>query len=183
MKLTIGVMGASASPDAEVEQNAFRAGRAIAESQAVLVTGATNGLPLAAAKGAKDGGGEVIGFSPAINWMEHQRQGLPVDFHDLIICTGLSAAGRNILNVRASHGLLFIGGSTGALNEFTLAYDENKIIGILVGSGGFCNHLEDWMRHLSKPGNRSILIYSADPRELVGKVIQSIHARKTELGL
>jgi uncharacterized protein (TIGR00725 family) len=183
MKLTIGVMGSSGVADPEIERLATDTGRWIARKGAVLITGATTGLPLAAAKGAKEENGEVIGFSPAINRVEHQRIGYPTDFHDLIVYTGLSSAGRNLLNVRASHGLVFIGGSMGALNEYTIAYDENKIIGILDGSGGFCNHLEDWMLHLSKPHNRAVLIHCKDPEKLVEDVFQAIRERAVELGL
>lgn len=183
MKLTIGVMGASGTVDPEIERLATDTGRWIARKGAVLITGATTGLPLAAAKGAKEEKGEVIGFSPAINNLEHQRIGYPTMFHDLIIYTGLSSPGRNLLNVRASHGLIFVGGSMGALNEFTIAYDENKIIGILDGSGGFCNHLQDWMLHLSKQHNRAVLIHCKDPEKLVEDVFQAIRERSVELGL
>src|SRR5688500_3440164 len=120
MKLTIGVMGASVIPGPDVRLRAFQLGQSIARCGGVLITGATTGLPLAAAQGATEAGGEVIGFSPAINWTEHVRLGYPTDFHDMIICTGLSSPGRNLLNVRASHGLIFVGGSMGALNEFTI---------------------------------------------------------------
>src|SRR5918996_6512455 len=183
MKVTIGVMGASAVPDPETEQLAIETGRCIARKGAVLITGATTGLPLAAAKGAKEEKGEVIGFSPAINYVEHERIGYPTEFHDLIVYTGLSSPGRNLLNVRASHALVFVGGSMGALNEFTIAYDENKIIGILTGSGGFCNHLEDWMLHLSKPQSRAVLIHCNDPEKLVEDLVQAIQNRAVELGL
>jgi uncharacterized protein (TIGR00725 family) len=183
MKLTIGVMGASGDADPEIERLATETGRWIARKGAVLITGATTGLPFAAAKGAKKEKGEVIGFSPAINVLEHQRIGYPTEFHDLIVYTGLSSAGRNLLNVRASHALIFVGGSMGALNEFTIAYDENKIIGILDGSGGFCNHLQDWMLHLNKPKNRAVLIHCKDPERLVEDVFQAIRGRAVELGL
>jgi uncharacterized protein (TIGR00725 family) len=183
MKLTIGVMGSSAIPNAETELLAFKTGQWIAKKGALLITGATTGLPLSAAKGAKVTGGEVIGFSPAPNWLLHKETGYPTEFHDLIVCTGLTSPGRNLLNVRASHGLIFIGGSMGALNEFTIAYDENKIIGILEGTGGFCNHLQEWMLHLAKPHNRSILIYEKSPEYLVQKVVDTVHSRSNELGL
>ena len=183
MKLTIGVMGASAITNRDIETLAFETGRWIARKGAVLITGATTGLPLAAAKGAKEEKGEVIGFSPAINWTEHRKNGYPIEFHDIIICTGLSAAGRNLLNVRASHGLIFVGGSMGALNEFTIAYDENKVIGIVEGSGGFCDHLQDWMVHLNKPDNRAVLINCKAPEELVSDVLDAIRGRAAELGL
>ena len=40
-------------------------GREIARQKAVVVTGATTGFPLWAAIGAKEAGGQSIGFSPA----------------------------------------------------------------------------------------------------------------------
>ncbi len=169
-------MGSSRIPGAEIEQLAWRTGKCIAQMKAVLITGATTGLPLAAARGAKDENGEVIGFSPASNPEEHHKMGLPVEFHDLIIYTGLSFSGRNLLNVRASNGLIFAGGSMGALNEFTIAYDEQKVIGILKGTGGFCNHLEEWMHHLAKPDNRSVLIYHDNPEMLVRRVYETVRA-------
>ena len=183
MKLTIGVMGASVISSPHTERLAFEIGQAIAQKGALLVTGATNGFPLAAARGAQAAGGEVLGFSPAVNWSEHIRLGYPPDFHDLVVCTGLSSAGRNLLNVRASHGIIFVGGSIGALNEFTIAYDESKVIGILEGSGGFCNHLQEWMLDLAKPDNRAILIHRKQPEELVDDVYGAIQSRKPELGL
>lgn len=183
MKLTIGVMGASSTVNSNVEKLAFETGERIARNGAVLITGATTGLPLAAARGAKSAGGEVIGFSPAGSWLEHKRLGYPTEFHDLIFCTGLSTAGRNLLNVRSSHGLIFIGGSMGALNEFTIAYDEHKVIGILRGSGGFCNQMEEWIVHLAKPDNRAILIHCGEPISLVEQVLQEVRHRSTDLGL
>ena len=176
-------MGASAIASPDIEALAFQTGRFIAQAGSLLITGATNGLPLAAARGAKDAGGEVLGFSPALNWQEHCRLGYPTLFHDLIVCTGLSSAGRNLLNVRSSHGLVFVGGSMGALNEFTIAYDEHKIIGILAGSGGFCNHLEDWIVHLAKPNSRAVLFHSNDPGSLVELVVNAVRGRSVELGL
>jgi uncharacterized protein (TIGR00725 family) len=182
MRLTIGVMGASAIPTRQIEELAYQTGQWIARRGAVLITGATTGLPFAAARGAKDAEGGVVGFSPALNWLQHQQNGYPTDYHDLIVFTGLSSAGRNLLNVRASHGLIFVGGSMGALNEFTIAYDENKVIGVLQGTGGFCNHLDEWMLHLAKPNSQAILICEKDPERLVDQVIHAIQSKAHELG-
>jgi len=183
MKLTIGVMGASAIPNAQSEQLAIECGEWIARSGAVLITGATTGLPLAAARGAKSAGGTVIGFSPSFNLAHHQESGYPMESHDLILCTGLSSHGRNLINVRASQSLIFIGGSMGALNEFTIAYDENKIIGVLEGSGGFCDYLKSWMEHLAKPHNRSIIIYDRSPESLVMGIFNASRERYRNLGI
>lgn len=174
-------MGSSAAPDPNIEKKAFLIGELIAKEGAILITGATTGLPFAGARGATRAGGEVVGFSPAINAKEHKNSGLPTTDHDILIYTGLTSKGRNLLNVRGSHALVFVGGSMGALNEFTIAYDEQKIIGVLVGSGGFCNHMQDWMQVLAKPGNRAVLHYESDPEKLMSQVFGSIRtALKTE---
>jgi uncharacterized protein (TIGR00725 family) len=181
MKITVGVLGSSVIWDTEMEELAVRTGMLIAERGATLITGATTGYSFAAAKGATSVGGEVIGFSPALNRKDHISKGLPVSDHSLIVFTGLSSHGRNILNVRASNAALFIGGSMGTMNELTLAYDEEKIIGILEGSGGFCNHLKEWMPALSKPDNRSIIHYADNPERLIDQIFRSLEESLTRL--
>ncbi|MCI0446179.1 LOG family protein [bacterium] len=174
MKITVGVLGSSVIWDPQMEELAIRTGMLIAERGAILITGATTGYSFAAARGAHAAGGEVIGFSPALNRKDHVSKGLPVTDHSLIVYTGLSSHGRNILNVRASNAAIFIGGSMGTMNELTLAYDEEKIIGILEGSGGFCNHLKEWMPALVKAGNRSIIHYAANPDRLIDQVFATL---------
>lgn len=181
MKVTVGVMGSSTEDDPQIRQTVWRLGELIAEHGAVLITGATTGLPLEAARGAKNAGGEVIGFSPAHNEKEHGQMGLPLTDHDMILYTGLGYHGRNLLNVSASHALVFAGGSMGTLNEFTIAYDSEKIMGILTGSGGFCDHMEEWIKSLQKPHNRSILHYGHDPSILLGLIFESIYRRHRNL--
>ena len=181
MKTTVGVLGPSAIWDSQMEELAIRTGMLIAQRGAILITGATTGYSFAAARGASAAGGEVIGFSPAFNRKDHVARGLPVTDHSLIVYTGLSSHGRNLLNVRASNAAVFIGGSMGTLNEFTMAYDEEKIIGILEGSGGFCNHMKEWMLVLAKPGNRSIIHYAANPDRLLDQVFASIRGSFTHL--
>jgi uncharacterized protein (TIGR00725 family) len=181
MKLTVGVLGSSVIWDPQMEELAVLTGMLIAQRGATLITGATTGYPFAAAKGATSAGGEVIGFSPALNRKDHISKGLPITDHSLIVYTGLSSHGRNILNVRASNAAVFIGGSMGTLNELTLAYDEEKIIGILERSGGFCNHLKEWMPALSRPGNRSIIHYADKPDELIAQIFVSLEDSLTHL--
>lgn len=180
MKKTVGVMGASARQSPQMEDLAYRLGREIGSRGVVLITGATTGMPLIAARGAREAGGEVIGFSPAYNQQDHRRMGLPFEHHDLILYTGLGFHGRNLLNVRSSEALFFAGGSMGTLNEFTIAYDEDKIMGVLQGTGGFCDHMQDWIHLLAKPHNHSVLHYSSDPSALVERVFRSLTSPAAE---
>jgi predicted Rossmann-fold nucleotide-binding protein len=72
MALKIGVMGGATGELAQERlSRAYELGRAIAEIGCVTVTGACPGLPLAAAHGAKEAGGTVVGVSLALSLDEH----------------------------------------------------------------------------------------------------------------
>jgi predicted Rossmann-fold nucleotide-binding protein len=60
VRLTIGVMGSSSGvADAAVEARLEQLGRAVAQQECTLITGACPGLPYAAVRGAKSAGGLV----------------------------------------------------------------------------------------------------------------------------
>jgi uncharacterized protein (TIGR00725 family) len=166
-------MGASAS-DAltQQEENRVKApaeelGRALARCDCMLVTGATTGVPAQVAKAFRTGGGFAIGVSPAANRTEHRESyGLPDDGADLIIYTGFGLKGRNVINVRSADIVIIVGGATGTLNEFTIAYDEGKIIGVLEGTGGIADRLREIIACCNKP-TRSTVIYDTEPERLV----------------
>src|SRR5204863_2021277 len=100
-------------------------------------TGATTGLVYLVGKTAHDGGAFHIGISPAANQQEHvDLYKLPLDACDTIVFTGFGLKGRNVVLVRSCDIVLFIAGAMGSLNEFTIAHDEGKVIGCLLGSGG-----------------------------------------------
>lgn len=90
MKLTIGVMGSSGGDlNPEVRQKAYRLGGAIADQDAVLVTGGCPGLPYEAVRGAKARRGLVVGISPGLSIDEHRgKYASPVEGFDVLICPG-----------------------------------------------------------------------------------------------
>src|SRR3989344_5433409 len=92
---------------------AMEIGREVARRGMVLVTGATNGIPYWAAKGAKEAGGMVIGFSPAASEIAHiKTYHLPTDYHDVIVYTGFDYVGRNLILTRSSDAIVTICGRT-----------------------------------------------------------------------
>ncbi len=146
-------------------------GREIAKQGIVLVTGATTGIPYWAAKGAKTEGGLVIGFSPAASEAAHLKTyRLPTDYHDLIVYTGFEYAGRNLILTRSADAVIVICGRIGTLNEFTIAFEDKKPIGVLTGTGGTADHVYD----LIQEGHRGMgkVVYSSDPAELVTKLAE-----------
>lgn len=170
-RVKVGVMGASADelPEAErsrLETLAEQLGAAIAGRGCILVTGATTGLPDMVSRAARKHGALTIGISPAGASEEHERFGLPPDGAEIILYTGFGFKGRNVVNIRSSDIVIIFGGATGTLNEFTIAYDEGKVIGILEGSGGIADHIREIVAFCHKP-TRARLVYESDPAKLL----------------
>lgn len=170
MKVKIGVMGSASGLEDSV-QKAFEIGREIAKNDYILITGATTGLPYEAAKGAKQENGLVVGISPAISKEEHEKIGMPFDYHDIIIYTGFGKKGRNVINIRACDAVVFVGGRIGTLNEFTIAYDEGKTIGILEESGGMSDKIKEIVEIANKETAAKI-IYDTDPKKLIKNLLE-----------
>ena len=173
----------SGGAEGKSAQNAYslarEVGQAIAKRGHVLITGATSGVPFEAAKAAKKAGGSNIGFSPAGTEIEHAKNyRLPMDpkIFDHIIFTEAGYAGRNLLMVRSSDATIMIDGRMGTLNEFTAAYEEDEIVGVLEGSGGTA----DLVRNIIKVADKGLrkVIFDTDPERLVEKVIERIKKEK-----
>ena len=181
LRCVIAVSGAAetghCAPDAH--EKAEEIGREIARQGMVLVTGATTGMPYWSAKGAKEEGGVVIGFSPAASEAAHLKTyHLPVDYHDVIVYTGFEYAGRNLILTRSADAVIIICGRIGTLNEFTAAFEDKKVIGVLVGSGGAADRIKDIIAWSHRgPGK---IVFSDHPAELVKKVAAAVQKEKEE---
>ena len=155
-------------------------GRQIIKQGGVLVTGATTGTPYWGAIGAKEAGGFVIGLSPASSEVEHVRKyKLPLDYHDIIIYTGFGYSGRNLLLTRSSDAVLITCGRMGTLNEFSIAFEDDKVIGVLTGTGGMADELKEILQDAHR-GNGKV-IFDSDPPGLVEKVIAAVKQEKNGL--
>ncbi len=172
MPLKIGVMGgAGDSIPQEYLAKASQLGEAIAASGCMVVTGACPGLPLAAAAGAKQAGGFVIGISPALSLDEHAfRYESPTLAHDVLIFTGSGLMGREVVNIRSSDIVVIVGGSSGTLGELAIAYDEGKLIGVLTGTGGISDMVSKILDTCKKETGARV-IYEDDPQQLIDRLL------------
>lgn len=153
-------------------------GREIVLQGAVLITGATTGAPYWAAIGAKDAGGFVIGLSPASSEIEHvKKYRLPLDYHDMIVYTGFGYAGRNLLLTRSGDAVVVSCGRMGTLNEFTIAFEEQKPIGVLTSSDWMTDDIIEKIIKEAHRGNGNV-VYDSDPKRLISKVIQLVRKEK-----
>ena len=177
-RMTVGVMGSAGGVIApEVRTMVRQLGAEIAARGYVLVTGACPGLPQEAVIGAKENCGVVVGVSPALNIEEHVRKyHSPTRGYDAIIYTGSGLMGREIENIRSCDVVIFAGGRSGTLGEFAIAYDEGKVIGVLVGSGGITDHLHTIVGMVNK-ATSAVLCQDSDPARLLDK-LEEVYAQR-----
>ena len=145
-------------------------GREVVRQGAILVTGATTGFPLWSAMGAKEEGGISIGFSPAATEKEHiEVYKLPIDYMDLIIYTGFGYPGRDLLLTRSVDAVICGCGRIGTIHEFTVAFEDDKPIGIFEGPWEMGEQLREILEKSHRPYAK--VAYGSDPKKLVEEVI------------
>ena len=122
-RLFIGVIGLGSS-DPIVEAAALDVGREVAAAGAVLVCGGLGGAMEAACRGAREKRGTTVGILPGDNRAEANS------YVEIAIPTGLGEV-RNVLVVKASDGLIAIGGGWGTLSEIGFALKlEKPVVGL-----------------------------------------------------
>ncbi|MFW6254818.1 MAG: TIGR00725 family protein [Chitinivibrionales bacterium] len=122
----IGVIGGGdANP--KLQQAAAEVGAHIARNGVVLVCGGLGGIMEAAAKGAWENGGVVVGLLPG----EDKDAANP--YCTVVIPTGFGI-GRNILVVRSSDVIIAFPGAFGTLSEIALSLNLKKTVVCMPGS-------------------------------------------------
>ncbi|MDQ2921844.1 MAG: hypothetical protein M3R52_09590 [Acidobacteriota bacterium] len=180
MKIKIGVMGsagelAGASGNHDLAGQANALAKPIAARDLLLVTGATTGLVYVVGKAAHDAGIFHLGISPAANSREHvETYKLPLDACDLIVYTGFGLKGRNVVLIRTCDIVLFIAGSMGSLNEFTIAHDEGKVIGCLTGTGGVADEADYLLAKFSKEAGTRVF-QNSDAGRLIEACLAAVN--------
>ena len=169
--MAIGVMGSAGGTVSEnVRDICYDLGVEIGRRGYVLVTGVAPGLPHDAVLGAKSQNGLVIGISPALNFKEHvERYKSPTRGYDLIVYTGSGLMGREIENIRTCDAIVIAGGRSGTLGEFAIAYDEAKVIGVLTGTGGIADHIDELVGVMNKETG-AIIISDPHPGHLMDRI-------------
>lgn len=119
-----------------VYQAAYDVGREVARHGAVLLTGGLGGVMEAAARGASDGGGLVVGIIP------HDNKSKANEFCDLVIATGMGHA-RDFITAYSADAVIVVGGGSGTLIEMAAAYEKKIPIVVVKGTGGVADRLVD----------------------------------------
>ncbi len=149
----------------------------IIKQNGIMITGATTGFPLWSAMGAKSIGGISIGFSPASTEREHvEAYRLPLDYMDLVVYTGFGYSGRNLILTRSADAVFIGCGRIGTINEFTIAYEDQKPIGILKGSWETDEVIADIMAKGYRVNEK--VLFDEDPKRLVERVVELVKKDK-----
>ena len=174
IQVRIGVMGsAGGEMEPPIAERCRRLGSAIAGRGCCLLTGACPGLPHEAVLGAKAAHGHIVGISPASTLKEHvEIHQAPYQEYDVLILTGMGLMGRELININSSDIIVIVGGRSGTLGEFAIAYEHGKLIGMLSGTGGITPVLPELEASLGKKETGAEVVYDDDPVRLIDRLLE-----------
>lgn len=178
-KITISVSGAAeiAHCGPTVIPIAKEIGREIARQGAQIVTGATSGFPMYAAEGAKEAGGFSFGLSPAASKKEHvETYRLPLKAMDAVVYTGFGFPGRDLMLVRSSDAIVIGCGRIGTIHEFTVAWEANMPMGILVGDWPTDEVIQNIIKNSDRTNDN--VIFEKDPKVMITRLIEMVRAKE-----
>jgi len=180
-KLKLYISGARETDHCGVDayEKALELGEAVADSGAVLLTGGTAGFPCWASMGAQKKGGMSIGFSPAATEDEHVHSyGLPLEYMGFVVYTGFGYSGRSLITIRSADAVLIGCGRGGTIEEFRIAYEEGKPIGILEGEWTTDEMIQDIIEKSNLVRDKIVL--DSDPTTLVERTIELVKKEKEQ---
>jgi uncharacterized protein (TIGR00725 family) len=148
----------------EIEKIAYDAGKHVAESNSVLITGGLGGVMKAASHGAKDANGLTIGIIP------QDDSSLANEYCDIVIPSGMGLS-RDFLNALSADGVIVIGGGSGTLSEICAAYMYKKPIATIKNSGGMATKYAD--QYLDHRENVKIIGFDS-PKDAVDYILEQI---------
>lgn len=180
LRYRIGIMGVGSRGRGSkiVLKKARILGKEIVKQNCILVTGACWAAALEASLGAEEENGLVLAFSPGATLKEHLEyfKYPPLPSSCIPIFTGCGKEGRNVISIRTCDAVILISGRIGTLNEFSIAYQLGKVIGVLENTGGISDKIRDIIKACKKDTGAEI-IYHKDPKTLVRKVINVLGKR------
>lgn len=193
IKYKFGIYGSGVAESEQAIHLAQELGYVLAQHNSIIVTGGCSGMPYVVAQASKQRGAEIWGFTPERNEQE-QHQAYPLDditIYDRLFFVSPQYAQhffltqplspsqdqrtrrkyRNVLSTTHVDAGFIISGGWGTMNEFTnLLYDE-KPVGVLLGTGGLADVLQEWYPQLRKKSKNAVL-FSHTPKDLVEHILQ-----------
>lgn len=188
MKYKIGVFGSAEGDIHKIFSQADALGKELGKNKAIVITGASTGLPYEVAKTAKEHGSEVWGFSQTTNLKEQEKLAPNCDYsiykkliyipknYEFVTNNAVCKKYRNVTSTATCDAGIIIAGRWGTLNEFTNLYDMGKIIGVLTDTGEVADELQNLNQKISKKSKAKVL-FNSSAEILIQKVIMELKKR------
>jgi uncharacterized protein (TIGR00725 family) len=182
-RVIIGVIGMDEhGPGEPIPKEAWHiaeeVGRLVAERGAILLAGGRRGIMEASSRGANLAGGIVVGVLPSSSKAEANP------YVNVPIATGLNGLRSHVI-IQACDAIIMVCGSTGTLNEATLAYGYGRPLIVIEGTGGWADRLRPAAykgQHLDQRGTATIQ-YVSGAAEAVDKAFEVAEAGVEASGL
>jgi predicted Rossmann-fold nucleotide-binding protein len=100
---------------------------------------------------------------------------------DVVVYTGFGFPGRDLLLTRSSDAVILGCGRIGTIHEFTIAYEDQKPIGILEGPWKTDEIIKNIINASNRPAQK--VIFDSDPRALIERLAEMVRKDKQELML
>jgi uncharacterized protein (TIGR00725 family) len=136
---------------------AYRVGHAIAEHGGIVVCGGLGGVMEAASRGARDAGGLSIGIIPDADSTRAN------EYCDVVVATGLGKS-RDFLVAYSGDAMIIVGGGAGTLIEAAAAYQVEKPVVAVRGSGGVA---DAWAGKYIDDRRTRMILGALDPEDAV----------------
>lgn len=146
--------------------------KTLVEQRATILTGVGIGIPHLIVEEAHKAGGRCIGYSPATDEKNHQLQSDNADlaaYNTVHFIQGFTR--RSIAMIEEADAVIVIGGRMGTLSEYSIAYEENKPIGVLTSVQGIGKHLQK-ITTMTKKHRKTPIYFDNDAQRLVRRLVK-----------
>lgn len=147
-------------------------GKYLAEKKITIVSGGSHGIPGLVVKSAFEAGAETEAYSPDDDDKQHmlRRDNLSLKyFKNKNFVPGFTA--RSLEMIKSVDGALVINGRIGTLSEFTIALEEGLNVGVIKGTGGIADHLENIIS-IAKKEFKNKIIFDTDYKTVIDKLCE-----------
>jgi len=96
----------------------------------------------------------------------------------VVVYTGFGYSGRDLLFVRSSDAMIIGPGRIGTLNEFSVAFEDRRPLGILEGSWKTDELLRQVIEEAHRPNPH--VIFDADPKAMVERLVEMVMKEREE---
>jgi len=149
---------------------AYDLGKELALQDVIVVTGGKDGIMESASKGAKDNGGTTVGV------IKGKERFTSNNYIDIEVLSGATSDGLDEqLIIQMADGVIGVGGGAGTLQEYVLAYRNNKPIVILENTGGWSDILAQFP-YLDER-ERVEIITVQDSKKAVEKILKKLKSK------